>query len=76
MPYQSKGDMRQLSRSDREKSHNMIRDGGNKVSEACYKFASWEVTLLKSPADFFHSSSDPTPPLDGNSPILLLLSRH
>jgi hypothetical protein len=67
--------MRELSKQDKKKSSVLVREGGNAVQQHMYQLGSYELTLLRSPDEFFRSE-DPRPPWDGDKPVLCLLSRR
>ena len=70
--------MRNLNKTDREKSAAHINVSGRQARDAFFKLSLWEVTLFHPVEDFFQSSNPvPSPlPLDGKQPVLMLLSRR
>lgn len=69
------GEMRKLNRQDKATSDVLVRDGGKAVYQCLHQLGSYELTLLRSPDEFFRSE-DPKPPVDGDKPVLYLLSRR
>lgn len=64
--------MRNLNRTDREKSATHISVSGRRAKDVFQKSGLWEVTFRHSAEEFFESQ----PPLDGKQPVLILLSRQ
>lgn len=67
--------MRKLSRVDKANCEVQVREGGKAVQQRLKEFGWYELTLLRSPEEFFRSE-DPKPALDGDKPVLYLISRR
>ena len=69
-------EMRKLSRVDKANCEVQVREGGKAVQQRLKEFGWYELTLLRSPDEFFRPVGGPTPALDGDQPILYLISRR
>jgi hypothetical protein len=66
------GDMRKLSREDRQQSQKYVEEGGRKAMVELSTLRSWEINLYATAEEFF---AKPPLSLDGEVPILRVLKQ-
>lgn len=73
------GDMRKVSKSDKSRADQLVRDGGKALRQRSIELNKYDVTLEQSPDKFFSASNNNgsgTVSLNGTQPVLRLLRRR